>query len=249
LRNAVKSLLKALGLKVSRSRAAGRFQAMGECLERMRDLHSEPAVIIDGGANFGQFYRLASAVYPRAEFHLIEPQATCALELRKIAGQSPARIHVHNVALSEPGAIEVRLLGTGPNGGGTGAHVANPEESEPDELVVPATTLDTLLNGVIAGAQRGLLKLDVEGHELAILRGAPKLLEKVDAVLLEVRFYDIQGSGRPVFEEVVSFVHRRGFHLYDIASLSPRPRDMRLRLGDVMFVRNGSRLLLDDSWA
>ncbi len=249
MRNAVKSLLKTLGLKVSRPCAAGRFQAMDACLERMRALHYEPAVIIDGGANFGQFYGLASAVYPRAEFHLIEPQAACAPELTKIAGRSSPRIHVHNVALSEPGVNEVRLLGTGPNGGGSGAHVAEPEESEPNELVVPATTLDKLLSGVVADKQRSLLKLDVEGHELAILRGAPKLLEKVEAVLLEVRFYDIQGSGRPVFKEVASFVHRRGFHLYDIASLSPRPRDMRLRMGDVMFVRTGSRLLLDDGWA
>jgi hypothetical protein len=41
----------------------------------------------------------------------------------------------------------------------------------------------------------------------------------------------------------------RGFALYDVLALASRPRDGRLRSGDVMFVRGNSPLLADVSWA
>jgi hypothetical protein len=48
------------------------------------------------------------------------------------------------VAVAEPGLCRVRLIGGG-DGTSTGAFVALPHESEPDEVSAPATTLDELL--------------------------------------------------------------------------------------------------------
>ena len=47
---------------------------MADSLELLRRAGYRPGVVIDCGANTGQWARLASAVFPESEYHLIEPQ-------------------------------------------------------------------------------------------------------------------------------------------------------------------------------
>ena len=106
----------------------------------------------------------------------------------------------------------------------------------------------TLYFGHVKTTDRVLLKLDLESHEISALQGSPRLLESVEVILTEVQFYEINGNGRPVFADFVELLQKHRFTLYDFACLSPRPRDMRLRQGDVIFVRQDSHLLADRSW-
>jgi hypothetical protein len=129
--------------------------------------------------------------------------------------------------------------------GNTGAFVFAASEGLTVDLVAPATTLDALLASRVSPADRTLLKLDIEGHELEALRGAAVLLESVEVIVIEVRFFDVNRSGRPLFAEVLAFLEARGFSLYDVDMLASRPRDLRLRIGDVIFVRRGSPLAED----
>jgi len=138
--------------------------------------------------------------------------------------------------VTEPGIGSVRMCGAG----STGAWVANPGEHTP--------TLDELLADRVSAQDRALLKLDLECHEVTALTGASRLLKAVEVVLTEVQFYPANDNGRPTFSDVLAFLRERGFEIYDIACLSQRPRDMRLRMGDVVFVRNDSQLLADRSW-
>lgn len=78
------------------------------------------------------------------------------------------------------------------------------------------------------------------------LRGASQLLPKVDVVLLEVSFF--QQLGEPTIPDVVSFFDTAGFDLFDIAALSGRTRDDRLKQGDFVFVRRGTDLWSDRGW-
>ena len=86
-----------------------------------------------------------------------------------------------------------------------------------------AATLDALLGDRIAREDRALLKLDLEGHELPALRGARRVLEASEVVVVEVQFFEIDGNGRPCFGDVHAFFRERGFELYDVACLSPAP--------------------------
>ncbi len=220
---------------------------MSEALEMMRQRGYAPRVVIDGGANLGQWATLASAVFPQAVFNLIEPQPRCQEHLR--ATLTPPRFHVHPFALTAPGVGRIRLASAGGEGISTGAFVTDREwAADVDILEAPATTLDELLADSVTAADRALLKLDLEGHELAALQGATTLLDRVEAVVIEVSFYDIFNQGRPLFAEILDRLTRAGFVLYDFAALYPRARDQRLRMADAILVRTGSPLLDDVSW-
>ena len=231
------------GYRVTRMRPANRFQAMDEALLLLRGFGFDPRVVIDAGANVGTWTRVCRTIFPDAAYHLIEPQPGYVEEVRS-ALRTISKVEVHGVAVTEPGIGSVRMCGAG----STGAWVANPGEHTPCEVVCPATTLDELLADRVSAEDRVLLKLDLECHEVTALTGARRLLKAVEVVLTEVQFYPANDNGRPTFSDVLAFLRERGFEIYDIACLSQRPRDMRLRMGDVVFVRNDSQLLADRSW-
>jgi len=239
--------LRQLRSCIPRIQPTNRFQAMDETIRLLRRFGYSPRVVVDGGANVGSWAQLVCSIFPTAEVHLIEPQPECHRALVQLVHRNPNLVY-HPVAVTEPEIAQVRMIGGGQEGGGTGAWVARAWETLPDERVCPATTLDALLAERVTRADRAFLKLDLEGHEVTALRGAEQLLQVVEVILTELQFYEVNDNKFPVFTDVLNFLSHRGFALYDFACLSPRPRDMRLRMGDVVFVRQDSPLWTDRSW-
>jgi FkbM family methyltransferase len=237
----LKGLAARLGFRLSRNGPANRFDGMAAALGLIRAAGYAPQLVVDVGANLGQWARLARPIFPEAEFWLVEPQRACLPVLQDLP-RAP-RTRVYPVALTRPGTSEVQMLGGGPEGTSSGAHVASA-----GGIGVPATTLDALLGDRAQPGDRTLLKLDVEGHELEMLAGGSATLRVVEALLFEFQVYEIEGNGLPLFLDVAAHLQSRGFAFYDLCTLSPRPRDGRLRMGDALFVRRDSPLVADDSW-
>jgi FkbM family methyltransferase len=176
---------------------------------------------------------------------MIEPQAGCAPILESMSHDSPT-IKFYRTVVTRPGRREVAITGGGTAQRGTGAWVIGDGEDAIAQSVSAATTLDELFGDRLRTPI--FLKLDLEGHELQALEGARALLSHVEAILTEVAFFDINDSGRPLLTDVLAFLKDHQFELYDIASLSGRPRDERLRLGDAVFIRSDSSLSRDRAW-
>lgn len=241
----LKSVIRRCGFRVERWRPANRFNEMADTLEMLRGSGYRPRVIIDAGANVGEWTRTAVRVFPDVVVHMIEPQIACRPALERLARERTSTTF-HPIALSEPGRTRLSFCG-GAAGGGTGVHVLSAGEVDV-ELECDATTLDELFAGRLGLADRALLKLDLEGHELPALRGALSVLQHVEVVLVEAQTYEASGNGLPVFRDVFDLLSAQGFELYDFASLTGRPRDMRLRMLDAVFVRADSALAADRSW-
>lgn len=241
------ALLRMLGLRVRRVGPEHRFDATADVLRGLRRRGFAPTVVVDAGANRGRWTDTACRVFPQATFHLIEPQPARIADLARFR---PPRFHVHGVAVTREGVPQVVMAGVTGDSTDTGAWVVAPGAAgNGHTLTVPATTLDTLLGNVVSSGDRVLLKLDLEGHELAALDGATRLLPRVEVILTEVQFFDIERAGYPTFNDVNMYLHSRGFVLDDFAALASRPRDGRLRMGDVVFVRADSPLVADPAWA
>lgn len=226
------NLLRRFGYVVSRV-PANRFEATADALYLLRSFGFAPRVIVDAGANMGEWTRMAYPMFPAATFHLVEPQPGCHAGLRSLVREIGGQLHP--VAVTEPGVAAVHIAGDGL--GNTGAGVCSPTERS-DTIRVPAKTLDDLVT--VTASDRALVKLDLETHELVAMRGAGNLLRTAEVVLAEVSFYH---PSAPLFLDISVFLRAHGFELYDFAALSAPISHRRLRSGDAVFVKASSPLL------
>jgi Methyltransferase FkbM domain len=65
-----------------------------------------------------------------------------------------------------------------------------------------------------------LLKIDTQGYDLEVLCGAGQMLSEnlIKSVLIEITFIEIY-QGAPRFDEVISFLLDRNFHLLSLYSV------------------------------
>jgi len=113
-----------------------------------------------------------------------------------------------------------------------------------DTIKIATDTLDNQLQR--AGIDEvDFLKIDVQGHELPILRGAMKTLRAVIGLELEVEFVEIY-KAQPLFPELHSFVAQMGFELFDLKREFWKRKDARdygnhvkgqLIYGDALYFR------------
>src|SRR5690348_15847330 len=86
------------------------------------------------------------------------------------------------------------------------------------------------------------IKLDVQGNELEVLRGAEQALKSVEVILMELNLMPLY-IGAPLVDEAVRYMAERGFRLYDIGMFFRRPYDNALWQLDALFVRASSPLI------
>lgn len=83
---------------------------------------------------------------------------------------------------------------------------------------------------------RTLLKLDVQGFELEVLRGAARCLPQIMAVMAEVSFTPMYVGG-PLFGDVSQYLSERGFELFHLMPNFFDRDTGRTLQADAVFVR------------
>lgn len=85
---------------------------------------------------------------------------------------------------------------------------------------VRVESLDTkTLDDVLPIGPVDFLKLDVQGAELMVLKGAKNTLKNTGVIHCEVEFYPIY-EGQPLFHDVVSYLKDKGFYFIDFVEMS-----------------------------
>jgi FkbM family methyltransferase len=133
-------------------------------------------VFVDVGANFGYFTCLLASRIGRngkGKVISIEPNPAMQELLKKNAriNWSMSPIEICDCAVSErAGVVNFRV----PTGRAANASMGTSTPARPGEtqFMVPAKSLDDLLGGAVVN----LIKIDVEGFETAVLRGATNTL-------------------------------------------------------------------------
>lgn len=133
-------------------------------------------VVFDVGANEGDYAEAAAAACPGATIHSFEPSQTAYGKLRARVGSNPA-IRLHHVALgAEEGTAELHHHEPGDTIGSL-LDIRDPVRPFDPALTetVRITTLDRFCGEQGIG-HIDFLKIDVEGLELDVLRGAQSLI-------------------------------------------------------------------------
>lgn len=139
--------------------------------EAFHHLCGPDTVFVDVGANFGYFTVLAANLITNrgsGRVFSFEPNPKLADLLRRNIeiNWSIAPVSFHQAAVADaPGELQLYV----PKGHGANASLSPPEGVESVAVVVPAVRLDDTLP---ADLIVDFMKVDVEGHELSVLRGA-----------------------------------------------------------------------------
>ena len=238
LQRAIRAMLRQLNLDIYRldSEKAVSLSRSGinGLLRQTQSLGFVPATVVDVGAAFGSFASQCASVFPHAQYFLLEPLAEYQVVLKKMMGMMPNAQCIAAAASAHHGEV---VLNVHPDLVGSSLLSEIEQNTDVNGMprIVPAITIDGLIEQTGA---RGpfLLKVDVQGAELDVLRGAEKMLAATEYILLEVSLFRFFQDG-PDFFDVVMHMKSLGFVAYDISGLQYRPLDNALSQVDIAFVK------------
>jgi FkbM family methyltransferase len=104
-----------------------------------------------------------------------------------------------------------------------------------DRQTVATTRADTLLMGAELGRHPEIVKLDVQGGELAVLEGFGDFLNSVACIETEVSLQEIYEE-QPLIESITEFLMHNGFGLIDLRVFGVRSTRAALQ-ANAFFVR------------
>jgi len=97
-----------------------------------------------------------------------------------------------------------------------------------------------LQNNILQDSKNILIKIDCQGAEIPILKGASTILEKTDFIILETPLFGQYNEGVPTFLEHLTFMDSIGFNTYDIID-NHYVNDFNLQV-DVLFINKNHKL-------
>ncbi|HEY0579358.1 MAG TPA: FkbM family methyltransferase [Candidatus Nitrosocosmicus sp.] len=204
---------------------------MFSSLKNLKRIGFKPLQIVDVGAYQGEWTKNCLKIFPEANYLMVE-----GMEIKKPFLEDLNRYS--NIS------YEIALLGAS-----TGKEVYFSEietaSSVLEEVVtqqkrtkkVLATLDDILIKHSIRKVD--LLKLDVQGYELEILKGYERYFDKTEVILSEVSLLDIH-KNCPLIKDILNEMYKYGFVAYDICSATRRPLDNALWQTDILFVKEES---------
>lgn len=203
----------------------------------------QPKVVIDIGAAKGTWTEEVKSVFPSAIFILIDPLPENLAHLHAVAKYCDNARVVPAAVGANTGIVEFFVHGDQ-------SSFLKSEAFAGELIKVPVRTCDDIIDEVWSKSHdtlNALLKIDVQGYEIEVLKGAKRTLENTDALLVEVSVQRIY-EGNPLAHEVIAHLGELGFCIFDIVSYVQRPHDRALTQVDILFVRETSPLMGYVGW-
>ena len=213
-------------VRVALSCFQGEFDELLNAVPKLRH-----PLIIDAGGYIGTAAIVFAEAYPDATIVSLEPsKENFALLTRNVAHYKNI-IPVNKALAPEPGKLTLRDRGTGEWGL---TIVPKPDDnpaSTPTEEV-ECTTLDQLMREL--GAEGiGILKLDIEGGEHALLSGNTDWIERTGAICIELHDRIVAGCSGLYHEATAgrNNLKMKGEKYLSIASQTPHGAPARVARG------------------
>lgn len=183
-----------------------RYRHERENLKRLFSYNLVGGQVLDIGANHGIYsYFLSKAVGPAGRVHAFEPQPELAREITSVMEWLKIQnVIVNPVALSDSRAKRILRRKKVGDGSATLEQTAvGPGQNE--EVAIQTTTLDDYFFS-LGDKRLHYVKCDVEGHELAVIKGGLSTIRDQKPVIqIELRV------DQPSCEEILSILKDIGY--------------------------------------
>ena len=178
-------------------------------------------VVIDIGANEGQFAADLRAAGYRGHIVSIEPLASAHAALTRVAANDARWTIGERCAVgAAAGRATLHVAGNSVSSSlrdMTDAHLAAAAESKyvAAEEVSVVTLADLILRHAAGSGPSVFVKLDVQGHERDVLEGAGDQLDTIGGVQLELSLVELY-AGQALMPAQVEFLESHGLALWSI---------------------------------
>lgn len=155
---------------------------------------SKDYIFIDCGANIGYWSLLMSERLPPGRIIAIEASPRTFAKLEKNRLLAGSRFRTMNKALSDQAGKTVSFFISTGHAAARIAKAGSPDDQNATNVFVETTTIDEVLSDCFPddSGLPVLIKLDVEGAEIDVLKGAEQTIRKRDVTII----YECHGSDR-----------------------------------------------------
>jgi FkbM family methyltransferase len=199
-------------------------------------------VIFDVGAHKGESIKFFKNIFKSARIFSFEPSPVNFEELKLVA--SVYQTNAVNVAIGESvGEVKFyqqslsHLGGLLPINEKSKDSLGYAEKAQNVEVLVDCITLNEALNRLNI-ISIDILKIDVQGFEVGVLKGGSEALSKTKMVMIEVSLYDFYGESKNTWFDVNKILGEAGFELFDIAKISKNPKNLRTDWVELIFTKH-----------
>ncbi len=198
-------------------------------------------VILDVGANTGEFgCELRRRFSYRSKIVSFEPLTSAFQQLQKTALKDKDWTACNYALGSSDGSFPINVANNSVSSSflsmlprhteaAPHSHTVNVEEAQ-------VKRLDSIFNNFCNGTESILLKIDTQGFELEVLKGAEGSLYRIKAIQLELNLTPLYENA-PLAEEVISYLRSHGFSPFWFTNGFRDPGTSQLLQMDGYFLR------------
>ena len=236
---ATKAMFRAIGLEVSFANTAATGRNILQALFQNREFD----FVLDVGANSGQYGLLVRRCGYRGPIVSFEPLTAAHAKLMDCAAGD------RRWTVAERAALGARAARTAINVAENSVSsslfrmndrhiVAAPDSAFVGTEEVDVVALDDCIERYVGAAIGGLLKVDTQGYEMEVLRGAHRsLIDKIDAVQTELSLVELY-AGQPLMLDVCNHLKQYNFSLRDVIPGLKDAASGRLLQLDGIFIKD-----------
>jgi FkbM family methyltransferase len=215
-------------------------------LAQKKLIHNKSDIIIfDVGANRGQTTEKYKRIFPMSTIYGFEPtQEVFACYRNNFAGDLDVK--PINLALSDKNRVEEFYINKCDytNSFFPAVRLTKRLSHDNDDQLINFKTIKTRTETVDNFCSKegikkiDILKIDIQGGELKVLKGASEMLDKqqIRLIYLEVEFVLLY-EGQPLFSEISEYLLKKGYRIFDLGNLE-RSSSGQLVSGDALFISN-----------
>jgi len=198
-------------------------------------------LVLDVGANVGQFASELRSVGYKGNLVSFEPLSAAHQALSKAASRDP-KWHVHPCGAigDHDGEIVINIAGNSVSSSVLPMMESHASAAEDSAYVgverVPLRRLDSVAPDYLAKSRCPFLKIDTQGFEWQVLDGAREILPQMRGVLCELSLVPLY-EGQHLWEEIIGRLIQAGFTLWALQQGFIDSRNGRTLQMDGIFFR------------
>jgi FkbM family methyltransferase len=201
--------------------------------DTLKKMGFKPLHIVDVGANHGTWTREALNYFPEAYYTLLEPQNWLKKSFQDILDTN-SKVQFYPVGAGEKeGSFQFTIV----DRDDSCTFRYSQEEAKAagfEQIEIPVVTL----NGLLANSELpvpDIIKIDAEGLDIAVLKGASNYLGKTEIFMVEAGVVNKLFDNS--FLKLINFMDEKNYRLFEITDIN-RPFQLQvLWLVELVFVK------------